>query len=281
MIKVHNISVQKGKTIIVKNASFNVHPGKITVVIGKNGAGKSTLFETLTGSNEFQQGDILWEDVSISKLDLQKLALKRAVLSQKIDISFPIKVKELVEMGTYASEKYIPKNEVKNLVQDALESMEMLDFENRDFNTLSGGEQKRALLAKCLVQLNCSSWKGQKKYLFLDEPTANLDIHQQFKFIELVKKLVENHNIGVFAILHDLNLAAQLADEIIIMNSGRVSHKGSPFEVLTEWVLKQSLDINTIIQPHPVLDCPFVTTIPFPLKKGIEKSLIENKKLRI
>lgn len=272
MIKIQNISIQKGKKTIVKDVSFELCQGKITVAIGKNGAGKSTLLEGLTGSSLLQSGSILWDKKTLSSFDYQTLAQRRAVLSQSVNIAFPISVGELVEMGCYVSPKAMSNAMIQSHVQEALEEVQMLDFAGRDFNTLSGGERKRVLLAKCIVQLDCCYDANVPQYLFLDEPTASLDIQQQYKLMEGVKKLVKKRNIGVFAVLHDLNIAALFADEILMLRSGRLLKKGSPEEVFTPPILKRILDIETIVQPHPVFGCPHITVLPFPTQKKINKT---------
>jgi iron complex transport system ATP-binding protein len=262
MISVEKISIKKGKTQIVHNASFQIRPEKITVLIGKNGAGKSTLFEALTGNNPLSRGKISWDGILLKHLNKQELAYRRAVVSQSVKLGFPIKVKEVIEMGTYASEEYLPKEKIDHLIQHALSKVDMLDFENRMFPSLSGGEQKRVLLAKCIVQLNCTHWADRNKYLFLDEPTASLDLQQQFKLIETIRYLVRRRRIGVFMILHDVNLAAQIADEILFIKDGRLSAKGTPSQVITKDHLKDNLDINAIIQNHPVFNCPHIISLP-------------------
>ncbi len=266
MIEVNNISIKKGKKTIVQAASFFIKKGQITVAIGRNGAGKSTLLEALTGNNPFQVGQVTWDGNNLEDFNLKKLAIRRAVLSQKVDVTFSISVFELVEMGCYASNEPLLQEKINTLVQHALKEVDMLDFQNRDFNTLSGGEQKRILLAKAIVQLNCSNWSNVNKYLFLDEPTASLDIQQQYNLLELVKKIVRRRNIGVFAVLHDINLAAQFADQILLMKDGKIIYKGSPKEVLTTERLKETLGIQSIVQRHPVYDCPYILTLPSEIK---------------
>ncbi len=262
MIQVSNIAVQKGEKLIIQNASFQILPGQISVLIGKNGAGKSTLLEALTKSNALSTGWIKWDQQLLSQLDSKALALRRAVLSQKVNISFSLKVEELVEIGAYVSPKALSKNSIASLVKEALSNVGMLDFIQRDFNSLSGGEQKRVLLAKCIVQLHACPWSRFNKYLFLDEPTSSLDIEQQYLFIDLVKRLVKQKNIGVFAVLHDINLAAQFADEIIMLRQGKVIEKGSPTAVLTAPKLQRTFDIRAIVKSHPVFGCPHITTLP-------------------
>ncbi|MEM9819474.1 MAG: ATP-binding cassette domain-containing protein [Bacteroidota bacterium] len=239
MVRVDDITVCKGKKEIIRNISFDLHPGKIVVVVGKNGAGKTTLLEALTGGNVLQKGQIQWDEQALSTLNLKELAIRRAVLTQNVQVNFPIVVKALVGMGAYVAPQFIPKTKIDRLIQHALEEVEMYDFKDRIFMNLSGGEQKRVLLAKCIVQLNCCHWADIPKYLFLDEPTASLDIQQQYRLIDLIKRWVQRRNIGVFAVLHDLNIAAQFADEIIMLNEGVIAERGRPEAVFTPNKLKQ------------------------------------------
>lgn len=262
MISVEKISIKKRNVQIIHDATFQIMPGKITVLVGKNGAGKSTLLEALAGNNPVSSGVISWDGILLRYFNKQSLAHRRAVVSQSVKLGFPIRVEAVIEMGTYASENYIPSLKVKSLIQHALSKVDLQGFEDRWFSSLSGGEQKRVLLAKCIVQLNCTHWADNNKYLFLDEPTANLDLQQQFKLIDTIKYLVRRRHIGVFMILHDINLAAQVADEIIFIKDGRLSVKGTPHQVITKDHLKNHLDIDAIIQSHPVFDCPHIISLP-------------------
>lgn len=261
MIQVHNLTVKIGSKRIIEELSFDIKSGEIAVILGKNGAGKSTLLETLSGSNKISDGSILWDGNDLEKISLKFIAQRRAVLSQSVNISFPITVHELVEMGTYVVTDNLNREAVNCTVKEALRNVEMEDFIDRTFNTLSGGEQKRILLAKCIAQLMVTE-VPENKYLFLDEPTSSLDISQQHAFVELLKNLAREQNIGICAILHDINLAAIVADKLIMLKSGKLVAQGSPQEVLTSVLLKQTLDIDTILGVHPILDCPVVTAIP-------------------
>lgn len=261
MIRLQNIGIQKGRNTVVRNFSYTFFPGKKYVILGKNGAGKSSLLDGLTGKVDFCKGEILWEGRSLRNYSRKEMALRRAVLSQNTTVNFPIRVEELVEMGTYAATKPVSAKSIRYIVGEALEKVRMSNFSSRDFGTLSGGEQKRILLAKCLVQLQVAGELEGSKYIFLDEPTSSLDISEQLKFIELAKELVEVHGFGVIAILHDLNLSSIFADELIFMKEGQLCYSGSPAEVMTPEVLKDILDIDSSIHLHPVYQCPQMTTI--------------------
>lgn len=262
MIAVNNIAVKVGDTHLIREVSCFIRPSQISVVIGKNGAGKSTLMGTMCGIKPICQGHITWDGLSFSKLSVEDLAKRRAVLSQQVKLNFPMKVGQIVEMGLYTLVQALSPKEKDSMVLRSLERVGMTGFINRDFDSLSGGEQKRVMLAKCLLQLSNIEAHETHKYLFLDEPTASLDLEQQYKLLDLIKSLVRESGIGVFAILHDLNLTAQLADEILMMKGGKIIAQGSPKEVLTPKLIKATLDVDAAVNDHPALDCPNITILP-------------------
>ena len=262
MITVHNITIKKGERPIVNEVSMQIPAGKFTAVLGMNGAGKSTLMKAINNQEKVMQGYIEWNGTDLSLIDAKTLSYQRAVLSQSFTPGFPMKVFDLVEMGSYPFQEKISPEEKNTLVYNALKEVGMLAYVERDFSSLSCGEQKRILLAKCLVQLENNFSTSRTKYLFLDEPTASIDIHHSYKLLELVKNWTVHKNLGVFGILHDLNLAAQFADHIIILKEGMVVQQGHPNLVLTPDHLEHSLEIKSIINQHPVFGCPHIITLP-------------------
>ncbi len=262
MITVNNISIRKGQKVIIDEVSIEIPTGRFTAVLGMNGAGKSTLLKAINNQEKVMQGFIEWDGTDLTLIDPRTLSFKRAVLSQNFAPGFPMKVSDLVEMGCYPYQNLVSPAEKENLVREALVEVGMESYLDRDFSSLSGGEQKRILLAKCLVQLRYEKTSDTGKYLFLDEPTASIDIHHSYKILSLVKSWAVEKNLGVFAILHDLNLAAQFADNIIILKAGRVVNEGHPDKVFTSDHLEQSLEIKSIIKQHPVFGCPHIITLP-------------------
>ncbi|MCI5080952.1 MAG: ATP-binding cassette domain-containing protein [Saprospiraceae bacterium] len=262
MISLKNVIVKKGGQQIVRGASFKIKPGRITVLLGRNGAGKSTVFEAITGSNKISGGQILWDGEPMNRLSSHALAQRRAVISQSVSLHFPLRVKEVVEMGCYAAEQALSTQKKEALLDYALSKTALLDKKEQTYQTLSGGEQKRAMLAKCMVQLHATRRADKHQYLFMDEPSAHLDITQQYKLLETIQFLVRRWQIGVFVILHDINLAAQLADDILLMRSGQIIHQGSPVDVLTASNLREALDIQCMVQQHPVLGGPHIISLP-------------------
>lgn len=261
MIDIRQVGVKRGGRYILQDVSLKCKPGVITVLLGKNGAGKSTLLECLSGQITDYEGQVIWNGKDLKKLPPAKQALQRAVLAQSIDLSFNLRVHELIEIGCYGRYNQLTRRERDYMVSQAVDQLQLYHFLERDFRTLSGGERKRVLLAKCLVQLLTGRSQQEQQYLLLDEPTAALDMEQQFLLLDWIRALVKDWKLGVIAVLHDLNLAAQLADELVFLKQGKVSTCGSTETTIRTDVIRQVFDIDCIIQRHPTLDCPLITTI--------------------
>lgn len=259
MIRVEQLSLKRGKRDILRGVDMNLETGKIQVLLGQNGAGKSTLLECVAGLNSKYTGKIYWGAEALQVLKAKDLARRRAVLRQQLSLNFPMQVDEFVAMGAYA---YGLGGEVlQRKVQEVLQEVDMEAYALRQFQTLSGGEQKRVMLAKCLLQL-LGDEDMASRFLLLDEPIASLDVQQQQRFIRLVKRLVAKYKFGVFAVLHDLNISAQLADIVFLLKDGKIYAQGTPISALTQANLKATLGIDSIIQRHPVLDCPQILSLP-------------------
>ncbi|MCS0504613.1 heme ABC transporter ATP-binding protein [Ancylobacter mangrovi] len=215
---------------LLAGASAAIAPGRITVLIGPNGAGKSTLLKVIAGELRPQRGHVRLEGSDIATLPPARLALRRAVVPQHAQVAFPFTVAEVVAIGT-PSGRFDPAP-----VARALAEVELSGFEHRAYEKLSGGERQRVQLARALVQLD----PGRREaghgdgYLLLDEPTASLDLAQQILVVRLMRKLATTRGIGILAVLHDLNLAAMAADQIVALKEGRDVASGTPREIITD-----------------------------------------------
>lgn len=270
MIQLSQVCIKRGGRSILRQLSFQIQPGQVTTVLGKNGAGKTTLLEALNGQLPIHSGELFWDGARLCNPDPVEMAGRRAVLSQHVQLSFPIRVFELVEMGAYARYQQLTARERRTLVDRILEQADLTAFRRRNFQQLSGGEKQRVLLAKCLTQLACSRHVYPHQYLFLDEPTNSLDIEQQYRLLAQVRALALEQRIGVLAILHDLNLAAQCSDEILLLKDGLIRYQGAPHRVLQEKHLKDVFDIHSIVGQHPLLDCPHITILPYAINSQSE-----------
>ncbi|MDQ0304722.1 heme ABC transporter ATP-binding protein [Ancylobacter polymorphus] len=220
----HDIGFSAGGRHLLEAASVAVRPGTVTVLIGPNGAGKSTLFKLMAGERRPQRGQVTLDGIDLAGLRPAQLARLRAVLPQSVHVAFPFTVAEVVGIGA-ARGRDLPAR-----IGRALARVELGALASQNYELLSGGEKQRVQLARALVQLEASEGPG---YLLLDEPTASLDLAQQLLVLRLMRDLAAE-GAGILAVLHDLNLAAMVADEIVALKQGRVAVRGTPEQVLTQ-----------------------------------------------
>lgn len=253
MLEVRNISYQIRNRILLDDVSFQARAGELLAIVGANGAGKSTLLKLCTRELTTPHGEIRLAAKSLAVYSDKELALVRAVLPQQNSVVFPFLVSELVLMGRYPHFDFHPSDHDYYVAEMALKKVGMWEFASRVFTTLSGGEQQRVQLARVLAQI----WDVPKGVLFLDEPTTGLDLLHQHQMLELAREFTQKGFCAV-VILHDLNLAAQYADQIVMLRSGRIEAIGSPQEVITVETIKHVFNLNVWLVEHPELDCPMV-----------------------
>ena len=263
MIKVEQLSVSIRTKVILKNINLEIKPGEVLAIIGPNGAGKSTLLKAITGDIQHSTGNIQYNGIALRHYRPLNLAKIRGVLSQHVRPSFSISVLETVVMGRFPFQQKESVNLSKKIARWALAQVRLSGFEHRQLPSLSGGEQQRVHFARILAQLHTPN-DSNSKYMFLDEPTASQDIAQQHHILNLAKTLARKSRYGIFLVLHDINLAAQYADRIILLRKGQIRYQGQPNQVLTQQNIKEVFDIQSVISRHPVFDCPYITTFTAP-----------------
>lgn len=235
-LAVENVTVRRGGRVILDGVSFGLMPGRVTVILGQNGAGKSSLVKLMSGEWRADAGRVLWEGRDVGGLDARRLARRRAVVNQQIDLRFDFTVREVVEMGRY------PHGDggsarVAGLVDEALAELDLGGMADRAATGLSGGERQRMLLARAFVQLAEARAEGAG-VLVLDEPAAHLDLrHQERLMVQMVRWAASG--LAVCVVLHDLNQAARVADHVILMEGGRVRGAGWATEVMRAEVLSE------------------------------------------
>lgn len=247
-----HLSYAYADTTIIDDVNVEVQAGKILVVIGPNGAGKSSLLKLLSGELKPSAGAIHFDQQSLAAWPRRELACVRAVLRQQESLSFAFTVMEMVLMGRAPhGTNHIVNKEIS---MAALTAMDVVQLKERLYTELSGGEKQRVQLARCFAQI----WQNkQSRYLLLDEPVSALDIAHQKILMQQIKKL-SNDGVGIVVALHDLNLAAQYADEVLLMNKGCVVVKGSPETVLTAKNIEAVYNTSVSIVSHPELNIPQV-----------------------
>lgn len=261
MIEAKNIGVRKSGRWILRKAGVRVRAGELVAIIGANGAGKSTLLKSVAGEIAPEEGAVSVNAKALAQLPASSLAKVRAVLSQSVDLPFSMPVLDLVEMGRYPYRGQEAASRTQAIARHCLHQVGLRSYEARDICTLSGGEQQRAQLARVLAQVYREK-PADDRFLLLDEPTASQDIAQQQQLLGLLRKLADNELIGILTILHDLNLAMQYADRVVLLRGGHLLKSGPPETVLTPELIAQGFGVKArVVQPpgetHPhILTCP-------------------------
>lgn len=200
-------------------------PGEFVGVIGPNGAGKSTLLRIAAGLLETNEGDVFVMGRDIRCLRRRELAALVAFVPTSLYVSFPMTVRELVTLGRIPHLKGVFESKRdRKAVMEALELVHAVALEQRGFQTLSAGEQKRVLMARALAQ--------EPKLLLMDEPTANLDFAQGVFLLERLRALAKDRDIGIVGAIHDFNLALLYCDRIALLSEGRLVASGEPEDVM-------------------------------------------------
>ena len=238
-----NISYKAGDVNILNDVSLSVEKGEIVSLVGPNGAGKSTLLNILTGDINPDSGEVFYENFNLNELNILDRSFYRSVMSQSQQIVFDFSVKEIIEMGWLDKGNAQFSEHFDQAVLDISSVCQLDNLLERKFNRLSGGEQRRVHFARTLLQLWRPSDSMDPAYMLLDEPTANLDLYFEIKLMEIIKKKAVD-NVGVFLILHDLNLAAKFSDKIALINKGKIVSYGTPREVLEPNVLEEIYNLK-------------------------------------
>lgn len=246
MLSAQHISFQIGKKILLDYISVDFHPSKINLIIGPNGAGKSTLIKVLSGMTKPTSGEVFYSKKNIREIPVQELAKYRAVLSQNIDLTFPLSVSEVVMMGRYPYFSGKPSLKDKNICDETIHFFDLEKLADRNYMTLSGGEKQRVHFARVTAQI----WEPSQNdchYLILDEPLTFLDVYYQFDFMNKITALIKQHNWVVVGVVHDLNLAGKYADKITLMNQGKVVADGDKVAVLNRDNIFSTYNLDTTI----------------------------------
>ncbi len=254
MLTICQVSVIRNARTLLDNVSFSVSPGEVVALLGPNGAGKSTLFGVITGDISPNSGHVILNHRDVSSWHPRQRALCLGILPQSSELNFPFSAQEVVLLGRSPCDS--PREANRAIVQQALTMVDARHLADCDYTTLSGGEKQRVHLARVLAQIWDTPQSGHR-VLLLDEPTSALDPAHQHKTLEIARQFAQN-NIAVVVILHDLNLASQYADRLVMLCDGRIEAAGTPTEVLTPERLKQLLNIDVCIMAHPVHGYPLV-----------------------
>jgi cobalamin transport system ATP-binding protein len=232
-----NVGVQRGGRWILKDVSLEVRNGAVLAVVGPNGSGKSTLLRTLAGLWRGDQGSVLLKGRSVSELRRAEIARQITYVPQESQFEFDFTVREIVLMGRYPHRSRFEREtqEDRRAADEALERADVADLGERSVIRLSGGEKQRVLIARSLAT--------RAHILLLDEPTANLDVDHSLDVLALCRSLA-NEGRAVAIATHDLNAVYRFADEVALVDSGRLVAAGKPVEVLTRENLERTFHVT-------------------------------------
>jgi len=252
MIVAQGLSKAYGRTQVLSEVELRVGKGEWWGIIGPNGSGKSTLMQLLSGVERPSKGSVRLLDREIGSYSRKALARIVAVLQQEGLDPTDFTVREVLEMGRYPFLNWLGREEqdAAPLIDSIMEKLELRDIQERRLTELSGGQRQRVALGKVMVQ--------EPSLLMLDEPTTYLEIHYQLQFMEMVDVWRQASEITVISVLHDLNLAAQFCDKLLVLHEGRVAGMGSPEEVLTEAYISRIFRVMPSVVKHPENGAPQV-----------------------
>jgi iron complex transport system ATP-binding protein len=259
MIEVNSISFRYHEDWVLQDVSFRVEKGEFVGVIGPNGSGKTTLLKILYRLLSPQKGEILFELVPMRKMDRNDIAKRVAVVAQETQLLFPFSVLETVLMGRspYLGHLMFESEKDLEIAKKAMEWTKVFPFSERPMDELSGGERKRVFIARALAQ--------EPEVILLDEPTANLDIHHQIDFLDLILTLNRERGLTIVMASHDMNIASEFCDRLILLQDGRIYKMGTPDEVITQENIESVYGCEVRIDQNPVSGMPRINLS----KKGV------------
>jgi iron complex transport system ATP-binding protein len=253
VIEGRDIVYAAGGQEILHGVSAAFEPGRLHLIIGPNGAGKSTFVKVLSRLLKPRSGQVLYDGADVARTGEQALAQRRAVLSQAIEIAFPLWVHEVVMMGRYPHFSGRPAARDTAVVAEVMRYCDVEELAGRSYPTLSGGEKQRVNFARVLAQV----WQprdprtGGGRVLFLDEPLTFLDIGHQIDLMRKLRELSAAPDITVVGVVHDLALAARFADQLVLMHDGAVLASGPPQSVMTPANVRTAFGVEPVSVATP------------------------------
>ena len=265
---INNLSfAYNSKDNILNHIDFQFYKGKFYSVVGPNGSGKTTLLKALTKNISIEMDSIFINDVDLYHISSKESAKLISYVPQVFDFSFDFTVKDIVMMGRNPHISRFGKESSKDMgkVYEAMEITGVRKYEKKSINELSGGEKQRAVIARAICQ--------DSDIMILDEPISQLDIHHQYEIMKILENLVLTHGKTVICVLHDLNIAAEFSDEIIMMKDGKIFYSGISEIVLNEKNISTIYNMPVKVMRNPLTMKPHV----FPVVRDNQSSKVLKK----
>lgn len=252
MLEIKNINAGYDKKVVLSDVNMDIEKGEFIGLIGPNGSGKTTLLRVISKVLTPYGGQILLDGEDVVKISRNVLARTMAFLTQEISLNLPFTVRQMTLMGRfpYLSQSGKESDEDIAIAEDAMELADVLHLSERFITEVSGGERQRALIAMCLAQ--------QPGILLLDEPTNHLDVGHQLAVLDLIRKLNRQTNMTVVSVFHDLNIASEYCDKIMVLDEGKVETFGTPEDVLTSEMIQKVYRAKVLTETNPISQKPHI-----------------------
>ena len=254
MIQILDLNFKAKDRFLLKNINLEINKGELIAIVGPNGAGKSTFLSCVATEIPYQAQKFSFKNIDVKSYKKEDIPHHRAKFSQHQSAEINLKNDEIVLMGRYPYFKNDADTTDIEIVEKWMKKTETSHLTDRAYEQLSGGEKQRLHLARVFAQLENSV---ENKLLLLDEPLNNLDVAHQFKTLHLIKEFTEQKNTAL-VVLHDLNIAAQFADRLILLNKGSIEMFDKPTKVLTTERITRVYQYPCIITPHPQTQQPII-----------------------
>lgn len=264
-LDIQNLSCGYGSGFRVQGINLSLAEGSFAGIIGPNGSGKTTLFKGISGTLPLKEGRILLEGSDLSKLTWREKAQRLAIVSQFSETA-ELTVEEYVLMGRLPYRRQFQFFDRKEDIEIAHHFMQLTNtyrLRHKSMKELSGGELQMANIASALSQ--------HPRLLLLDEPTSHLDITHQMQFMNLIQRLNEEMKLSVMMIVHDLSLAAEYCDFLLMMKGGTTFCQGTPEEVITYAHIENVYNTVVIVKTNPVSNKPVVFPVSEQQLRNVEK----------
>lgn len=241
MIRVNNLTYSYDETEILKDISLRVEPGDFYALMGANGSGKSTLLKSISKALAVKDETVFVNEKDINAYSSRLLARNISVVSQRQHLNFDFSAHEMVLMGRNPYQKRLQNDteEDRRIVETSMRKTDTWHLRNSSINKISGGEYQRVILARAMAQ--------KTPILLLDEPLSNLDVSHQFEIISLLREINKTEKVTIILIVHDLNLALEFCDKLILLKNGRIYYDGSIENGLTPPFIKEVFDVDSSV----------------------------------
>ena len=257
MLELRSLSCRYGDHLALKEISVRIEDRELVGVIGPNGSGKTTLIRAVTKIMRPVHGEVLLEGEPIDALSFRELARRVAVVGRLGDLDLKISVEDLVLLGRIPHRQGFALLEKKvdlDIAREAMRLTGIVELKDRTVESLSSGERQLAFIARALCQ--------EPKLLLLDEPTSHLDITHQIQVMDLIKELNRDKELTVLVVLHDLNLASQYCDRLLLFDKGVLRKDGTPQDVLTYKIIEEVYKTVVLVRENPVSARPHIFPVP-------------------